>query len=329
MFLINLVVFIVACLVLVKSSSVLVKALAKIASFLNINEFAIGFILVAVATSLPETFVGILSAINGTPQLSVGNVIGANVLDLTLIIGIAVLLSKKINIESKIIKEDMIYMLIIIFMPVFLIVDHLIWNKFGLFPNMVHGLSRIDGIILLTVFVFYIYKLIKQESKFSKIMESVPKRELGKHMLLFIFSLFFMIGSAQFVVGSAEKLSIDLNLSQLLVGLFLISFGTTMPEIVFTSKAVLANHESMAIGDLIGSIITNSTLVLGITAVIMPITINSLLYVTSTMFMLFSAFIFFTFAESDNGITFNEGISLIMLYIMFIVVELYIKFNFA
>ncbi|AJF62019.1 TPA: sodium:calcium antiporter [Candidatus Woesearchaeota archaeon] len=327
MLLVNLAVFIVGCLILVKSSSVLVKSLAKIASFLNLNEFTIGFIIVAVATSLPETFIGIMSALDGTPELSAGNVIGANVLDLTLIIGIAVLLAKRIDIESKIVKKDMIFMLLLAFLPVVLMIDHYFWSWIGLFPGMVPGISRMDGVVLLAVFVYYIYRMVRQETRFSKTVDHTTKKELAKDMLLFLISIVFMLGSSQFVVGAAENLSIELNLSPLLIGLFLVSFGTTMPEMVFTSKAALAGHTSMAVGDLVGSIITNSTLVLGMTAIITPIQLNSLLYVTSTLFMLFSAFIFFTFAESDNGITLNEGLSLIMLYVLFVIIEMYIKYN--
>jgi len=266
-----------------------------------------------------------MSAFNGTPEFSVGNVIGSNILDLTLVIGVTVLLAKNITIESKIIQKDMIYMIVMAFLPVVLIMDHLIWNKLGLFPNMVEGLSRFDGVILLLAFVTYMYWLIKQEHKFSKKVEHTPKKEAVKHMLIFLLSLSLLLFSSHFVVESGELLSIDLNLSPLLMGLFLISFGTSLPELMFESKAVLAGHQSMAVGDLIGSVITNSSLVLGITSVIAPIHVNSLIYVTSTMFMLFSAFIFFTFAESDNKITWTEGLSLLLLYVLFIIVETYIK----
>ena len=85
MLLINLLLFTLACLVLVQSNNFLVKSLAKISFFLKLNEFTIGFILVAIGTSLPEIFVGVMSAFNGTPEFSVGNVIGSNILDLTLV----------------------------------------------------------------------------------------------------------------------------------------------------------------------------------------------------------------------------------------------------
>jgi cation:H+ antiporter len=109
------------------------------------------------------------------------------------------------------------------------------------------------------------------------------------------------------------------------MGIFLISLGTSLPELMFESKAVMSGHQSMAIGDLIGSVITNSTLVLGVTSLIMPIHVNSLIYLSSTMFMLFAAFIFFTLAESDNKFTWTEGISLLLLYVLFIIIETYIK----
>jgi len=321
MLVINLALFILACIVLVQSNSFLVKSLAKISYFLKLNEFTIGFIIMSMATSLPELFVGIMSALSGTPAFAVGNVIGSNILDLTLVIGIAALLAKNIKIESKIIRKDMIYMLLITLLPVILLMDHHVWWKFGLFPNMVQGLSRFDGIILLSTFVYYIYTLVQQESQFSKIVDKTSR----KFMLLFLVSITLLLISAHFVVDYAKLLSIDLAISPLLMGLFIISLGTSLPELMFETKAVLSQHQSMAIGDLVGSVITNSALVLGVTAIIAPIAVNSVIYLTSTLFMLFAAFIFFTFAESGEKITWTEGIALLFLYILFIIIETYIN----
>jgi cation:H+ antiporter len=87
------------------SNNYLVSALSKISYFLNLNEFTVGFILVSVATSLPEMFVGVMSALSGTPEFSLGNVIGANIINLTIVIGISAVLAKKLTIESKIVKK--------------------------------------------------------------------------------------------------------------------------------------------------------------------------------------------------------------------------------
>ena len=325
MIVINLVLFILACIVLVQSNSFLVKSLAKISYFLKLNEFTIGFIIMSLATSLPELFVGIMSALSGTPAFAIGNVIGSNILDLTLVIGIAALLAKNINIESKIIRKDMIYMLLIAVLPVILLMDHHFWWKLGLFPNMIPGLSRLDGIILISAFVYYIFTLVQQEAQFSKIVDKTSRKEAIKFMLLFLVSITLLLISAHFVVDYAKLLSIDLAISPLLMGLFIISLGTSLPELMFETKAVLSQHQSMAIGDLVGSVITNSALVLGVTAIIAPIAVNSVIYLTSTLFMLFAAFIFFTFAESGEKITWTEGIALLFLYVLFIIIETYIN----
>jgi cation:H+ antiporter len=203
--------------------------------------------------------------------------------------------------------------------------DHHFWWKLGLFPNMTPGLSRLDGIILLSVFVLYIYTLIRQESKFSKTVEETSRKEVIKYFLIFLLTLALLLISSNFVIDYAKLISSDLNISPLLIGIFLISLGTTLPELMFTVKSVFAKHENMAIGDIVGSVIANSTLVLGVTAVINPVVVNSLIYLTSTLFMIFSAFIFLTFAESESGISWREGISLIMLYFLFVIIETYLK----
>ena len=106
----------------------------------------------------------------------------------------------------------------------------------------------------------------------------------------------------------------------ILIGLFMVSIGTTLPELTFEVKAVLAKHRYMALGDLLGSVVANSTLVLGVTALIHPITADFLLFITSASFMVVVAFLFMTFVESEKKITLQEGIALIMLYVLFIIV---------
>jgi cation:H+ antiporter len=109
------------------------------------------------------------------------------------------------------------------------------------------------------------------------------------------------------------------------MGLFLISFGTTLPELVFESRAVLMGHSEMALGNLIGTVIVNSTLVLGITSLIQPITADFLLFITAGVFMLIVAFLFATFTESGNRLDIKEGISLILLYAFFVMIEFYVR----
>jgi len=313
MLIINLIIFLIACIVLVTSGSLLVKTLTKIAAFLKLSEFVVGFIIMAFATSVPELFVGITSAIAKNSALALGNVIGANIINLTLVIGIAVLLGRGIKIESKKTKTDSLYMVFIAALPMALMI-------------IGSSLSRIDGIILLAAFAIYAGRILKQRRLFKKEVENgLKRRDIILTTILFVFSLALLFLSARFVVEYATSLSFDLALPPIIVGLFIISIGTTLPELTFGSRAVLAGHSEMALGNLIGSVIVNSTLVLGITAIIFPITASILLFSVSAIFMVVVAFLFATFVESGDKLYVKEGISLILLYVFFVIIEFYIN----
>jgi cation:H+ antiporter len=325
MILLYLIIFVTACVILAMSNIFVIKSLTRISHALKINEFSISFILVSISTSLPEAFVGVMSAIENTSSLSLGNVLGSSIIDMTLIMGLSAILAKNIKIESKSIKGDLFSMVLIIFLPVFLFFDHLIWNFFGLFPGMIQGLSRIDGVLLLSVFVIYIYSLIRQESRFSRDITTESKNEAIKYMLMFIVSIVILLGSAHFVVEYAQKLAFAFNMSAFLIGIFLVAVGTTLPELTFNIRAALTGHESMALGDIIGSVIANSTLVLGLTSIIRPIQADPSIYLTSMLFMLFCAIMFFSFSETDNKLTWKEGISLMTMYVIFVILQLWIR----
>jgi cation:H+ antiporter len=313
MAILNLVLFLVACIFLILSGTLLVRSLSKLASYLRMSEFVISFILIAFATSVPELFVGISSALQNNTALSLGNVIGSNILNLTLIAGIIILLKRGIMIESKKTKADALYMFFIIALPFVLM-----WIG--------HAISRIDGVILLVAFFLYARKLYRERKIFKKEAENHAKRlEPIINTLIFILSLGLLFLSSRFVVSYATLLSAELLLPPVLMGLFLISFGTTLPELVFESRAVLMGHSEMALGNLIGTVIVNSTLVLGITSLIQPITADFLLFITAGVFMLIVAFLFATFTESGNRLDIKEGISLILLYAFFVMIEFYVR----
>ncbi|MBL7055145.1 sodium:calcium antiporter [Candidatus Woesearchaeota archaeon] len=309
----DILIFLLSCIVLVFSGSWLVKSLSKIAYFLNMSEFVIGFIIMAFSTSIPELFVGITSAMAKNSALALGTVIGSNIADLTIVIGIAVILAKGIKIKSKKIQKDALYMVFIVALPIGLM---LIGNE----------LSRLDGIILLVVFLIYVYHLIKERKEFKKeVEERINHWDIVLNVVIFILSLILLFFSAKFVVDYATTISLKLLLPPILVGLFIIAIGTSLPELIFNLQAVIKKHPEMALGDTIGSVVMNSTLVLGVTAVIYPITANFLLFFSSALLMLIIAFIFATFVESGKKLYVKEGIALVLLYTFFIMIEFYIK----
>jgi len=309
----NLPIFIAALSVLIISGTLMVKSLSKIAAFLHISEYVVGFILLAFATSLPELFVGISSAINKTPEIVVGTVIGSNIANLTLIIGIPVLLAKGIRIHSKKTKTDSLFMIGLSILPLLLMI---LGNK----------ISRIDGVILLLAFSLYVFKLIKEGKHFKKELENDTNNYLiiGA-AFLFLISLVALYFSSGYVVEYAQLLAIDFSIPAIFIGLFMVAVGTSLPELVSGLSAVTHGHHEMGIGNIIGSVIANATLVLGVSSIIFPITNNIILFIISGSFMILTTIIFTAFVEQGDNISWMEGLALVMLYIFFIIVEFYLK----
>jgi len=322
----NLFLFAVAIIGMILSGRWVVKSLISISRILNIREFAVGFIIMGVATSLPELFVGVNAAFDKNPALILGTVIGSNIANLTLVMGIAVLVGRGIKVKQKLVRRDSWMMLATAALPLLLMIDG--------------TLSKFDGAILVVVFMIYMTSLYRQEKGLEK--KSKKKKKDKKNGLSFIpaldeaktllYSFGFFGGSlgllflsANFVVKYATALAFDLSLPNIFIGLFVIAIGTSLPELVFEVQSVLKRHAEAGMGNIIGSVVTNSTLILGVSALIFPLTANLVLFFTSAIFMLLIIFIFITFVQSDKGLSLNEGIALVLLYSFFVMLEFYIS----
>ncbi len=309
----NLVLFLLSCTVLVVSGAFVVRSLVKVARFLRMTEFVAAFVFLTLSTSLPETFVGISSALAKNPSLSLGTVIGSNIANLTLIAGIAVVLARGLRVESKSIRKDAYWMVLIAIIPMALMI---IGNV----------LSRLDGALLIVVFIIYTLRLLRQGRKFTTSLEDKIKRlEVVMAVLVFIAGVAVLYLSSRFVVHYSILLAPELSLPPIFIGLFLLALGTSLPELVFGTQSALAKHSSLTLGNLIGSVVVNSTVVLGITALIHPITADFFLFLTSAVFMIIVCFLFATFVESGKELSWHEGIGLIMFYVLFLIVELSLK----
>ncbi len=312
MLFIDLLFFSLACAGLAISGETVVKSLIKIARYYSLREFVVGFILIAIMTSIPELFVGIMSVLSQVSSISLGDIIGANIVDLTVVVGIAALLGKKIKIESEIEKKDIFYTAVIAILPIILFLDH--------------NLSRIDGVILLFAFSLYIIRLITQRKHFRKVIaDHVSKKLLKKEFILFIVSLIVLLISARFVVNFAILLVSDLSLSPVLIGLTIVSIGTTLPELFFETNSVLKGHSGMAVGDLLGSVVANSTLVLGLVSLLQPMEAYFISFAIGAGFLILTLTAFIMFARSEKEITWKEGIVLLIFYMAFIITSLIFK----
>lgn len=205
----NLVFFIISCIFLIASASILVKSLRKISKILKIPEFTAAFIIMALATSLPELFVGISSGLSENPEISLGNLIGAGLLNITLITGIFVIYAKNIKLnKNQIKKESRILISTILFLMILFLIDK--------------ELSKIDGILLLSVFSMNIYKIYKDATKRDKKQNKENKRNKKEFIvfIIFIVGLIFLFISSNYAVKYASLIAIELNLPKMIIGLF-------------------------------------------------------------------------------------------------------------
>ncbi len=310
----NIILLLVALTVVVYAAQWMVKSLTKISRFLHISEFSAAFLLVAISTSLPELFVGITASLEGVPDLSFGNVVGSNIVNLTLIAGLGVLLARGYSVKTKEVRKDSMFMLAFALLPMLLL---FIGNQ----------LSRLDGVILVLAFLAYMIHIIREGRKHHKLSEDRPtKWEIVLAPFILVVGLAVLFFGSDFAVKVAQELAIGLNVAPLLIGTVLVAIGTSLPELSFTITTFMEHKGELSLGNLIGSVIANASLVLGVTAIIAPIATTSLFFWIGGGFMLFTTFLFVTFLESGNKLSQKEGISLVLLYLLFLVVQLYIPF---
>ena len=310
----NLLLFFVSAFFMVISAIFLVKSLSKIAKFLKISEFVATFLIMGIATSLPELFTGISSAVSGNSALSLGNIIGANIINMTLIMGILVILSKGMKIKKSKIKYEMNLMMFSIFL---LIILYLIGDS----------LSQIDGIILVSLFCINVFMVFNKNKKYPKKInqKNIRERKSILPWIIFTISVLVLFFSSKFAVLYAKNIALDLAVSHILIGLFLISIITTLPELIFGISAVLLKHSDMSLGDQIGSVFANICLVLGIVAIIHPIKTEFASFLISSIFLVLAGLLFIFFIKSGKKLTIKKGICLIIFYLIFVIVEILFK----
>jgi cation:H+ antiporter len=300
--------FIVACLVLIGSSTLVVRNLVKIAAYHRLKDFVVGFLVMAIATSVPELLVGLNAAFKGVPSLSLGDVLGSNIADLALIIGIIALISGRIKVDSKTARTNSLYIFAIASLPLLFLFDGI--------------LKRWEGIVLLIIFVLFMVKLYRQRTAFSKKVNAIKKKEYINSIFWFIFGVALLILSAKFVVSYAILIAVELSLPLIFIGILAVALGTSLPELVFELKAIKSGVSNMAWGDIMGSVVVNSTLVLGIVAVISPIAVaNYTMFMIAAVFLLFSLILFIYVVKVKEEINWKHGIVFLLIYVVFIIVE--------
>jgi len=311
MIIINLILFLASLFILIQCAEYAIKYSSRLAKILRFPEFIVSFFIIALISVLPEATVSIISAFNGEPEMGLGTLLGSNVADLTLVFGIVALFSSRgIKVKSKILRNDFYYLILLLF-PLILGFD-------GRF-------SRIDGLILVLIGLLFFVKTYFESNKFHKQFSPAKRKPFLKSILFLILSLGILLISAFFTVRFAVNFASEAKLPAMLIGITIIALGTCLPELIFSIKAVKKNHDSLALGDILGTVITDATIILGLVALISPFSYNPYnIYITGTAMFLAGIFVIF-FMRSEKSISKWEGFLLILFYILFVFVEFFVN----
>lgn len=311
--LLEVILFIIGIGILLFCADFLIKGSVKIAKHFGISPLIIGLTLVAFGTSFPELSVSVLAALQGNPGIALGNVIGSNIANIGLIIGLAALLF-----PLKVSKSTLF------FESPFMLFSSFLLLLFG-YSVLGSGITRIEGIILLLfflIFLWYVYYITKNENK-TKLYREYAAEYTGhvkmlKPLLMVFFGLLGVIGGAKLMVDSAVSIAAGLGISESIIALSVIAIGTSLPELVTSVVAAYRKEPDIAIGNIIGSNIFNILLILGVSSVISPLRVSAALIVDMVM-MMFFAVIFLFFAFSKREISRAEGAAFLLSYLLYIV----------
>ncbi len=292
---------------LIKGADVFVGGAGSVAKKFNIPDLVIGLTVVAFGTSAPELAVSSLASINGQNSMAISNIVGSNIFNLLVVLGVCAIVNP-INVEKGIIKKEIPLAFGITTLLFVLLFDGL--N----FTNGVFGLSRIDAIILLVCFagfMFYILKNSKNDSAGEE--EGIDELSTGKSIVFILVGLSAVVFGGNLVVENATLIAQSLGVSETVIGLTIVAMGTSLPELVTSVIACRKGSSDMAMGNVIGSNIFNILLILGTSGSISPLEVD-ILAVYDTMFVIICTALVLIAARTKYQINRAEGVVMLAIF---------------
>jgi len=305
MLILNVILLAVGLVLLIKGADVFVDGASNIARKFKIPSLIIGLTLVSIGTSAPELSISVTSALQGMNSMSFGNVIGSNTFNVLVVIGVSALFIKLVI--SKEVKKYDVPILIGIYAVLGIC-------SFVVSPYI---LSRIESAVLLIIFVAYLVFLVFRGKNEETEEKDEPIKKWYISLLFVAIGIVAIIFGGDLVVDSASAIAIKFGMSELMVGLTIVAVGTSLPELVTSVVAAKKGEPDIAVGNAVGSSIMNTILILGISSVIRPITIEAAAFIDVAV-MVFSILIIFFATLKKNNIGKFTGIFMVIVYIVYI-----------
>lgn len=292
--------------VLIWGADLIIQQSERIALKFNIPEFIIGATLIALGTSLPEMAASIAASYSHKPDIAIANVIGSNILNITLVLATVFLIAKKIQPDRDFFAKDSTWALVPVLIFILMIIDGVI--------------SRFDAMLLLLLMGAYMLFLLQD----AKNIPEEDLEDLDESNFSWVTTIPVLIGAfilvvigAHFTVESASEIAKSFGISEWIIGIVMISLGTSLPELVVSISAAIKGKVDMAIGNIIGSNMANTTVVIGAAALTNPLTINAQAYLFDIATMIVSTLLL-VFITANKLYNKSAGISLIIILGLFL-----------
>lgn len=318
---ISIILFFVGFLLLIKGADFLVEGASSIAKKFKIAPIVIGLTVVSFGTSAPEFFINIISSYSGNTEIAVGNILGSNIANVLLILGVSALVYPLISRHNTVWKEIPFSFLAIFILTIMANDRHIDGESFAV-------ISRIDGIVLIAffvIFLYYTFSISKAEGE-EFVFFQQPSLSVKKSILYILFGVLGLFVGGKFIVDGAVLIAKWFDLSSSFIGLTVIAVGTSLPELATSVVASLKKNSDIAIGNVVGSNIFNIFLILGVSAILNPLPIleSSNLDLYTAIFSSFMLFAFMFIGKKHTLEKYQGGL-LVFIYVLYITTIVFIK----
>ena len=307
---INVILLVVGFILLIKGADIFVDGASSTAQNFKIPKMVIGLTIVAFGTSAPEFAVSVKAVLSGSSEIVLGNVVGSNILNILLILGVSSLFSPMGVKDNTVRKEIPLTMLISCLLTV-LVFD----NMFD--KNVVNMISRTDGLVIMLYFIIFIYYLFTIMKSGKKEEEEKAPYGIFKSILFIIIGLAGIVFGSDFVVDSATYIAKALNVSEKMIGLTIVAFGTSLPELVTSVQAARKGENDIAIGNIIGSNIFNIGIVIGLPALFIDNIMIGTFNAIDMFTMIFAAVLLYALTFKKRKIDRHEGIIILVIFAVY------------
>lgn len=306
--LVTIVLLLVGFFLLVKGADFFVDGASSIARFLRIPSIIVGLTIVAFGTSAPELSVSISAAMQGSNEIAVSNVLGSNIFNLLVVTGVCAVIAT-VPVSKTLVNKEL---------P-FSILAAVLLIPFALLGAQQMMIGRMEGLILLALFVLYLIWQIRDALKSRKETVEDPMEKIIsplKSIILIVLGCIMIVAGGNFVVNSATSIAQAFGLSETLIGLTIVAIGTSLPELVTSIVASRKGENDLSLGNVVGSNIFNILMILGISTAIHPIRLEAS-FLFDTLFLAAVSVIILIFAKTKGKISRREGLIMLALYIAY------------